>query len=86
MDQEYFPPARMCEIIDLHKHDQRYGMFHLSVALSGQVWFYKILQNLETGKYFKPVYIGVTVYLGQRFLYRNMYWFFGRATLGAAFV
>jgi alpha-glucosidase len=28
MDPEYFPPARMREIIDyLHKHDQRYGMF-----------------------------------------------------------
>ena len=30
MDPEYFPPARMREIIDhLHKHDQRYGMFHI---------------------------------------------------------
>jgi hypothetical protein len=28
MDQDYFPTARMREIIDyLHKHDQRYGMF-----------------------------------------------------------
>jgi hypothetical protein len=27
MDPDYFPPARMREIIDyLHKHDQRYGM------------------------------------------------------------
>jgi alpha-glucosidase len=29
MDPEYFPPARMREMIDyLHKHNQRYGMFH----------------------------------------------------------
>ena len=28
MDQDYFPTARMREIIDyLHKHGQRYGMF-----------------------------------------------------------
>ena len=34
MDPEYFPPARMREIIDyLHKHDQRYGTFHISVVV-----------------------------------------------------
>ena len=34
MDPEYFPPARVREIIDyLHKHDQRYGMFHVSVVV-----------------------------------------------------
>ena len=28
MDPDYFPPARMREIINyLHTHDQRYGMF-----------------------------------------------------------
>ena len=30
MDPEYFPPARMREIIDyLHDHNQRYGMSHI---------------------------------------------------------
>lgn len=30
MDPDYFPPARMREIIDhLHKYDQRYGMSHV---------------------------------------------------------
>jgi alpha-glucosidase len=34
MDPEYFPPTRMREIIDcLHKNDQRYGMFHMSVLV-----------------------------------------------------
>ena len=34
MDPEYFPPARMREIIDyLHKRDQRYGMFHILVVV-----------------------------------------------------
>jgi alpha-glucosidase len=29
MDPDYFPPARMREIIDyLHEHHQRYGMSH----------------------------------------------------------
>jgi alpha-glucosidase len=33
MDPQYFPPARMREIIDyLHEHDQRYGMSHLSIV------------------------------------------------------
>ena len=33
MDPVYFPPVRMRGIIDyLHKHDQRYGMFHLLVV------------------------------------------------------
>ena len=32
MDPQYFPPARMRDIIDyLHKHDQRYGMSHIPV-------------------------------------------------------
>ena len=40
MDLEYFPPARMREIIDyLHKHDQRYGMFHISVTQRVTLWF-----------------------------------------------
>jgi alpha-glucosidase len=126
IDPEYFPPARMREIIDyLHKHDQRYGMFHMSVVSStacdimvsvlmtdpavgylpgqgyepydrgtgldlwiktpngspslGVVWpgmFYQILPNLETGNTLKPIYIGVTVYPGKIFPYRNMYSFF----------
>ena len=37
MDPVYFPPARMRDIIDyLHKHDQRYGMFHISLAAAVQ--------------------------------------------------
>ena len=41
MDPEYFPPARMREIIDyLHKHDQRYGMFHISAVVQRvTLWF-----------------------------------------------
>jgi len=124
MDPEYFPPSRMREIIDyLHKHDQRYGMFHISVVSSttcdimvsvlmtdpavghlpgqgyepydrgteldlwiktpngsaslGVVWpgmFYYQIWRWE--RKFKPIYIGVAVYPGKRFLYRNMYSFF----------
>jgi hypothetical protein len=32
MDPQYFPPARMRDIIDyLHEHNQRYGMCYMSV-------------------------------------------------------
>jgi alpha-glucosidase len=38
MDPEYFPPPRMREIIDyLHNHDQRYGMFHISVVVQRDI-------------------------------------------------
>jgi alpha-glucosidase len=38
MDPEYFPPARMREIIDyLHKHDQRYGMSSCIISITSDM-------------------------------------------------
>jgi len=50
-------------------------------ALSGQVCFTKFYQIWRREKYFKPIFIGVTVYPGKRFLYRNMFGFFNKIHL-----
>ena len=51
MDPEYFPPARMREIIDyLHKHNQRYGMFQVSVVVRHvTLWFSVLMTDPAVG-------------------------------------